>query len=142
MFTPPLRQITPSKVSLTSPALRTRTDISLAVAVALLTVHGSTFAAHLWWLTDVSDRVHTTTEGTYIHDGNRAVIWNAGRDSSLTIDANLIDIEANERALYADDFSTVTIVSDSSVLLKAGSENQSENRPVDGRLEASDNLYD
>lgn len=128
MFTPP-RQITPSKVSLTSPALRTRTDISLAVAVALLTVHGSTFAAHLWWQTDVSDRVHTTTEGTYIHDGNRAVIWNAGRDSSLTIDANLIDIEANERALYADDFSTVTIVSDSSVLLKAGSENQSENRP-------------
>lgn len=63
----------------------------------------------------------------YVNDGSFAVSW---ANSELTIDADLVEIKAQYQALKATQKSAnVTILSNSSIKLEAGSEIQAEKNP-------------
>ena len=85
----------------------------------MLTFSASVSANHLWWLTDTQDSQYSTTEGSYIHNGQYAVKWNAGQNSLLTVNADLIHFESGRGALYLNNASSAVVQSQSSVLLKA-----------------------
>lgn len=101
--------------------------LTVSVALAALAMSNAACAGRLW-STEVSQD-YVTDQGTYIYDGDRAVIWNFPSHNTLTIDASIVNIQARERAIYASDSAVVNILSDSSVLLSAGSASQTEKAP-------------
>ena len=122
--TPPHRH---NFLTLNSDRNNGRRLLTVSVALAALAMSNAACAGRLW-STEVSQD-YVTDQGTYIYDGDRAVIWNFPSHNTLTIDASIVNIQARERAIYASDSAVVNILSDSSVLLSAGSASQTEKAP-------------
>ena len=125
MFTLP-----PQLLNFRQPFNTTRTRLNVTIAVALLAVSAGASANHLWWFTDTQDPQYSTTEGTYIHEGESAVKWNAGKASLLTVRSDLIHFESGRYALYLNNSSSAIVTSQSSVLLKADSTTTSKYSPT------------
>lgn len=129
MFTPPLVQSIVTKNSVTTSTHQPRSLVSSVVFLALITLSSGSYAETLIWGQDTrpSTKPYTTTKGVYVNDGSFAVSW---ANSELTIDADLVKIKAQYQALKASQKSAnVTILSNSSITLEAGSEIQAEKNP-------------
>lgn len=127
MFPPPVQSIV-TKNSVTTSTHQPRSLVSSVVFLALITLSSGSNADTLIWGQDTtSTKPYTTTKGVYVNDGSFAVSW---ANSELTIDADLVEIKAQYQALKATQKSAnVTILSNSSIKLEAGSEIQAEKNP-------------